>query len=383
MIAYNKTLLENTFLVEEAIDLKKSGFIQEENLNMIKQQLSTLKTSRNIFVRAGFFLLGALLYLSIIGVLFLIVMNSSSDFKTVGFIISIIGLGILELLCNQNFFRHGLDDAFLIGAQLSFYSTIVSDSNTPISGFLSMIIIGLVFTIRYVNTLSFIIFLSGIVFLISFMLIEYSTTSAILPFVLLSLAVAFYFIYQKLKDNPKLYFYSDVLDWFFIFTLFLGYISVNYFVVRTLSEELLSADYSKSAVPFGWIFYILMFVIPLVYIFYSLKTKNRTMLYIGGLTFALSIATFCYYHSILPAEWALLLSGLGIFAFVYFTIQKIKTNETGITFKYDRTNDTAMLNNIEALIVNSQDIKHAEEAQQSKMPFGGGGFSGGGAGGSF
>lgn len=383
MIAYNKTLLENTFLVEEAIDLKKSGFIQEENLNMIKQQLSTLKTSRNIFVRAGFFLLGALLYLSIIGVLFLIVMNSSSDFKTVGFVISIIGLGILELLCNQNFFRHGLDDAFLIGAQLSFYSTIVSDSDTPISGFISMIIIGLVFAIRYINTLSFIIFLSGIVFLISFMLIEYSTISAILPFVLLSLAVAFYFIYQKLKDNPKLYFYSDVLDWFFIFTLFLGYISVNYFVVRTLSEELLSADYSKSSVPFGWIFYILMFAIPLVYIFYSLKTKNRTMLYIGGLTFALSIVTFRYYHSILPAEWALLLSGLGIFAFVYFVIQKIKTNEMGITFKYDRTNDTEMLNNIEALIVNSQDIKHAEEAQQSKMPFGGGGFSGGGAGGSF
>ncbi len=383
MIAYNKTLLENTFLVEEAIDLKKSGFIPDENLNTIKQQLATLKTSRNIFVRAGFFLLGALLYLSIIGVLFLIIINTDSYSKTVGFIVSIIGVAILELLYNQNFFRHGLDDAFLIGAQLSFYSTIVADSDSPISGFISMIIIGLVFAIRYVNTLSFIIFLSGIVFLIGFILIEYTTISAILPFVLLSLAVAFYFTYQKLKDNPKLYFYSDVLDWFFIFSLFLGYISVNYFVVRTLSEELLSADYTASDVPFGWMFYILMFVIPLLYIFYSLKTRNRTMLYIGGLTFALSIATFRYYHSVLPAEWALLLSGLGIFAFVYFVIQKIKTNKTGITFQHDHTNDTAMLNNIEALIVNSQDIKHAEEAEQSKMPFGGGGFSGGGAGGSF
>lgn len=383
MIAYNKTLLENTFLVEEAIDLKKSGFISDENLNTIKQELITLKTSRNIFVRAGFFLLGALLYLSIIGVLFLIIMNASSDFKTIGFVIAIIGLGILELLCSQNFFRHGLDDAFLIGAQLSFYSTIVADSDAPVSGFISMIIIGLVFAIRYVNTLSFIISLSGIVFLISFILIEYTTISAILPFVLLSLAVAFYFTYQKLNDNLKLYFYSDVLDWFFIFSLFLGYISVNYFVVRILSEELLSADYTTSGMPFGWMFYILMFAIPLLYIFYSLKTRNRTMLYIGGLTFALSIATFRYYHSVLPAEWALLLSGLGIFAFVYFVIQKIKTNETGITFQHDHTNDTAMLNNIEALIVNSQDIKHAEEAEQSKMPFGGGGFSGGGAGGSF
>ena len=383
MIAYNKTLLENTFLMEEAIDLKKSGFIQDVNLNAIKQQLTTLKTSRNIFVRAGFFLLGALLYLSIIGLLFLIIFNLNSDFKMAGFIISFIGLGILELLCSQNFFRHGLDDTFIIGAQLSFYSAIVVDSDSPIGAFISMIIIGLVFAIRYINTLSFLVFLSGIVFLVSYILIEHTEISAALPFVLLLVAVGFYYVYQRFKDDPKFYFYSDVLEWFFIYTLFLGYISVNYFVVRTLSEELLSADYSKSDVPFGWMFYILMFVVPLVYIFYSLKTKNRTMLYIGGLTFAISIATFRYYHSVLPAEWALILSGLGIFAFVYFVIQKIKTNETGITFQHDRTNDTAMLNNIEALIVNSQDIKHAEEAQQSKMPFGGGDFSGGGAGGSF
>ncbi|MFY0481748.1 hypothetical protein ACI6PS_04015 [Flavobacterium sp. PLA-1-15] len=383
MIAYNKTLLENTFLVEEAIDLKKSGFIQSENLNAIKQQLTTLKTSRNIFVRAGSFLLGALLYLSIIGLLFLIIFNLNSDFKMAGFIISFIGLGILELLCSQNFFRHGLDDAFIIGAQLSFYSAIVVDSNSPIGGFVAMIIIGLVFAIRYVNTLSFLVFLTGIVFLVSYMLIEHTEVSAILPFVLLAIAIGFYYTHQKFKDHPKLYFYSDIWEWFFIYTLFLGYLSVNYFVVRTLSEELLSADYTNSDVPFGWLFYILMFAVPLVYIFYSLKTKNRTMLYIGGLTFALSILTFRYYHSVLPAEWALLLAGLGIFAFVYFVIQKIKTNETGITFKHDHTNDTAMLNNIEALIVNSQDIKHAEEVEQSKMPFGGGGFSGGGAGGSF
>lgn len=383
MIAYNKTLLENTFLVEEAIDLKKSGFIQDANLNAIKQQLTTLKTSRNIFVRAGSFLLGALLYLSIIGLLFLIIFNLNSDFKMAGFIISFIGLGILELLCSQNFFRHGLDDAFIIGVQLSFYSAIVVDSDSPIGAFISMIIIGLVFAIRYVNTLSFLVFLSGIVFLLSYILIEHTEISAILPFVLLAVAVGFYYTYQRFKGNLKLYFYSDVLEWFFIYTLFLAYISVNYFVVRTLSEELLSADYTQSDVPFGWMFYLLMFAVPLVYIFYSLKTKNRTMLYIGGLTFVLSIATFRYYHSVLPAEWALIFSGLGIFAFVYFVIQKIKTNETGITFQHDRTNDTAMLNNIEALIVNAQDIKHAEEAQPSKMPFGGGDFSGGGAGGSF
>lgn len=383
MIAYNKILLENTFLVDEAIDLKNSGFIQEENLNTIKSQLKTLKTSSNIFVRAGFFLLGALLYLSIIGVLFLLIMNSSSDFKAVGFIISIVGIVVLELLSHQNYFRHGLDDAFLIGAQLSFYSAVVVDSDSPISGFVSMIIIGLAFAIRYVNTLSFMVFLTGIVFLISYFLIEYTAISSILPFILFTVAIGFYNLHQKFKDDIALYFYEDVLHWFFIYALFLGYFSINYFVVRTLSEELLSADYSKSAMPFGWLFYILMFIVPLAYVFYALKAKNRTMLYIGALTFVISILTVRFYHSILPVEWALLLAGLALFAFVYAIIQKIKNNEKGITFQHDRTNDTAMLNNIEALIVNSQDIKHAEETQQSKMPFGGGGFSGGGAGGNF
>lgn len=103
------------------------------------------------------------------------------------------------------------------------------------------------------------------------------------------------------------------------------------------------------------------------------------MLYIGALTFVLSIATFRYYHSLMPAEWALILAGSLLFGFVYFIIQKIKEKKTGITFQPDYYTNTTMLNTVEALIVNSQDMHHAQATQQSNMPFGGGGFSGGGA----
>lgn len=383
MIAYDKTFLENTLLVEQAVDLKKSGFIPAESLHSIKQQLNTLRTNRNILVRIAFLVLGAFLYVSIIGAVSLFAIDSGPDFYIIGFLVSGIGLGMLELLCRRGFFRHGLDDSFVIGSQLAFYSTILSGSDSVISLSAAMIIVGLLFAVRYISISSFVVFLSGIVLLIVTLLIEYTTIPSILPFVLLLLAVGLYAIYVKIKDKAALYIYDDMLRWFSIFCLFLGYASVNYFVVRTLSEELLSADYSNSDVPFGWIFYILMFAIPIGYITYSLQQKNRIMLYIGGLTFVLSIATFRYYHSILPTEWALLLSGSALFAFVYFVIQKLKNKEVGITFKHDHTNDTATLNNIEALVVNSQDIKHAEEIQSSDMPFGGGGFSGGGSGSSF
>jgi hypothetical protein len=384
MIAYNKTLLENTFLASEAIDLKKSGFIQEEDLNEIKSDLATLKTSRNLFVRFGFLMLGILMFFSICGFISLILLtNFNIAGSVVGLVFAIAGIIVLELLVSKNIFYHGLDDAFLIGTQMSVYISvfIVSESQIPLAT--AMIIMGFIYTIRYVSTLSFLIFLSGIVCLVGFFVIDHTTISSVLPFVLLVIAIGFYSIYQKMKNKEELYFYQNILNWLFITSLVLGYVSINYFVVRTLSEQLLYADYSKSDIPFGWIFNILMFLIPLVYVIYALKEKNRTMLYIGGLTFVLSVGTFRYYHSIMPAEWALILAGGLIFGAVYLVIQKIKNQPTGITFQPDHSTNTIMLNTVEALIVNSQHMHHAQAPQDSDMPFGGGGFSGGGAGGSF
>ena len=378
MIAYNKTLLENTLLVSEAIALKKANFIQEANLTKVKADLETLKISRNLFVRFGFFLLGSFFFSSIIGFISMLTFDFHIGSKLIGFIIAVVGLIIMEVLCNQNHFRHGLDDAFLIGTYMSFSISVFIVTESQIALATVMIIAGLIFSIRYVSTLSFLFFLSGIVFLVSVLLINHTTISSVLPFVLLLIAVVFYTIHQKINTVERLYFYSNVLDWLFIFSLVLGYASINYYVVRTLSEELLNADYSKSDVPFGWIFNLLMFLLPIGYLIYALKIKNRTMLYIGGLTLVLSIATFRYYHSIMPAEWALILAGGVIFGAVYFVIQKIKDQPTGITFLPDRNTNTTMLNTVEALIVNSQNMHHAQATQDSDMPFGGGGFSGGG-----
>ncbi len=382
MIAYNTTLLEHTFLVSEATDLKKSNFITQADLDEIKNKLETLKTSKNIFVRLGFFLLGILLLNSIMGFLFLTMLHVLEE-EYFGFVYALIGFFLLELLCNQSYFRHGLDDAFLIVAQTSFYISVFILTKSQIAVTLSMIIVGLFCCIRYVNTVSFLVFLFGIVLLVGLLLINYTTISSVLPFVLLCIAFGFYCIYQKIKNSQALYFYHNVLQWFFIFSFLLGYVSINYHVVRTLSEELLHADYSKSKMPFEWVFNGLMFLLPIIYIIYALKIKNRAILYIAGLTFVLSVATFRYYHSIMPAEWALILAGLVIFSAVFFIIQKTKFKTTGVTFQPDHNTNTKTLNTTEALIVNSQDMHHAQGLKGSNMPFGGGGFSGGGAGESF
>ena len=158
MIAYNTTLLEHTFLVSEATDLKKSNFITQADLGEIKNKLETLKTSKNIFVRLGFFLLGILLLNSIMGFLFLTMLHVLEE-EYFGFVYALIGFFLLELLCNQSYFRHGLDDAFLIVAQTSFYISVFILTKSQIAVTLSMIIVGLFCCIRYVNTVSFLVFL--------------------------------------------------------------------------------------------------------------------------------------------------------------------------------------------------------------------------------
>jgi len=92
-----------------------------------------------------------------------------------------------------------LDDAFLIATQMCFYITVFIVTESKIAVAIALIIIGLTFTIRYVSTLSFLVFLSGIIFLVGVLLIDYTTISSALPFVLLAIAIGFYYIHQKIK----------------------------------------------------------------------------------------------------------------------------------------------------------------------------------------
>lgn len=204
-----------------------------------------------------------------------------------------------------------------------------------------------------------------------------------LPFIGLILAALLYYVFYKLNNSKKFLIYQNALILIKIFSLVLGYASVNYMVVRELSESIMFIVVREGDdIPLAFLFYGLTFLIPLAYIYYSLYSKDKLMLIIGFLTFGFSIYTIRFYYHILPVEVALLLGGTILCGIAYLAIRKLKDKETGITFKEARGSETDVLTNLQALVVNSQvDVKPMES--NSKMPFGGGGFSGGGAGESF
>ena len=122
MQAYNKTELENYFLAEEAKKLYQKKFLSKEQLQNINAQLVQLKSNPNIFFRIGFFFLGSFLISTIISAFGLILFPLiSEDFEFIFFFYTIVAYIGLEVLVRMKFFRHGLDDAFLLSAQFSFF----------------------------------------------------------------------------------------------------------------------------------------------------------------------------------------------------------------------------------------------------------------------
>jgi hypothetical protein len=137
-------------------------------------------------------------------------------------------------------------------------------------------------------------------------------------------------------------------------------------------------------IPFAIFFWAFTISAPPLYLFFSLKNKDRQMLWIGFLVLCFSIFTIRIYHHILPTEVALTIGGLLVFAFAYISIKKTKNKETGITFKEDRFANPDSFANLQVLVATSQfGIKPAVKVEESPMKFGGGGFSGGGSEGEF
>ncbi|WP_294962194.1 hypothetical protein [uncultured Flavobacterium sp.] len=387
MIAYNKEKLDNGILADEADSLFKGGFISKEQKKFIEKELSGLKSQNNILVRLGFFLLGCLLYGSVCGSISVFGLSAENAFFQICcYIFAIVGFAGTELLANQNYHNHGLDDAFILGALLNVGVAIAVTTEGYEIVIAFFVAIGALFMfLRYLHILSMLVFcLSATAFLFYGMFEFGDIGKAILPFVAMIFAGAFYFLTKKIMNRLTENYYYNGLLLANSFCLVLFYLSCNYLVVRELSAALLGAEVKPGTdIPFAFFFYAFTFIVPIVYLVQALKTKDRIMLWISFLAIAFSIYTIRFYHSVLPIEVALTLGGAVLFAIAYFSIRKLKEKESGLTFKPDRINHSDSLLNAEALVVASTFGMKPEVKTDSPMEFGGGGFSGGGSEGNF
>lgn len=387
MIAQNKRLLENQFLVAEAHSLYKAKFITEVQFSEIQKAIPTPKKSKNILLRIGFAFLGMLLYASICGFISLLGLRIiDNSFTFFIFVYAAIGFIGAEFFVRQNHSEQGLDDSFLIIGQLLLAAgigTITDGYELPVA-FVATIV-SLLTYLRYINRASILIFCIASTATIAFGMFELGALGkATLPFILMLYGLAIYFICRKLTKNFQFPFYHQGILLVKYFGLILFYFAGNYLVVRELSVVLLGNEIApNSDIPFAWFFYIFTFIVPVAYTFYGIKLFERAILWIGFLTLGFSFYTIDYYFLEVPIEIYLTSGGLLLFAIAYFSIRKLKDKTKGITFQSDRFINSSDFLHTEALILTSQFGLKPEATIDSPMECGGGGFSGGGSSGEF
>ena len=382
MQAYNKSELENYFLAEEAKKLYQKKFLSKEQLQNINAQLVQLKSNPNIFFRIGFFFLGSFLISTIISAFGLILFPLiSEDFEFIFFFYAIVAYIGLEVLVNMKFFRHGLDDTFVLTSQISFSIGIGILTEAILPVLITMLVLGVFFAIRFINTISALMAFIGLVGIFFNLIVEHDVMPKFyLSFVGLILAILVYFFVVHLSKNQNFYPYFKTFDTIRIASLLLGYLSMNYLVVRELSESLMNLEITnKSDVPLAFVFYGLTFLIPLLYFFLGIKLKDKLVLYTGLTTLAFGFYSIRHYYYFFPIEYVMVFSGILLFGLAYFIIQQLKNKTEGVTFQSDRDSDDSLLFNTQAVLSLANATTPAP-TQTNPMEFGGGGFSGGGAG---
>ena len=382
MQAYNKSELENYFLTEEAKKLYQKKFLSKEQLQNINAQLVQLKSNPNIFFRIGFFFLGSFLISTIISAFGLILFPLiSEDFEFIFFFYAIVAYVGLEVLVNMKFFRHGLDDAFVLTSQISFSIGIGILTEAVLPVLIAMLVLGLFFAIRFINSISAVIAFIGLVGIFFNLIVEHDVMPKFyLSFVGLILAILVYFFIVHLSKKQNFYPYFKTLDTVKVASLLLGYLSMNYLVVRELSQSLMNLEITnKSDVPLAFVFYGLTFLIPLLYFFLGIKWKDKLVLYTGLVTLTFGFYSIRHYYYFFPIEYVMVISGILLFGLAYFIIQQLKNKTEGVTFQPDRDSDDSLLFNAQA-VLSLANANTPTPTQTNPMEFGGGGFSGGGAG---
>jgi hypothetical protein len=334
MQVYNREVLENGLLVTEAKRLFKMKFILKEQLTKVNTELLLLKSS-SIFIRFGFFLLGLFLFSSIAGFLALVFGQLlDTHFSIMVYLYAIISFIGCEVLAKSGYYRHGLDDAFIISAQAALCGAIGISFESSFFVFAVMFVIGLMSCIRYVNTISALISCVGLVGFFFTLITELKVISSMyLPFIGLILAVTIYYVFYKLNSITKFLIYQNALQIIKIFSLVLAYAAINYMVVRELSESLMGIVVTNgNDIPLAFLFYGLTFIIPLAYIYFGLQKKDRTILTVGLLSLGYSFFTIRFYYSLMPLEMALVLAGLLLFAISFLLLKNFKIKQLALLF---------------------------------------------------
>ncbi len=396
MKAYNSTLIFNTSLKRKAENWFAKKLISEEQFNAISNSYSNHFYTPNIFVKIGLFLFTCFILLAASGIYFLMFaagFNSSGNsfFIITSLFFAAVCFTALEFLIKSKpVYNAGSDEALLYVGLLSLLGFLfaITDFNGEDNSLLiaCMALPFITFAvIRYADriaTLALCFCVYTILFL--FILKLGDVAKMIMPFVLMLFSAFLYFQTKRFKNNRKLSYWKSCISVVEFVALLVFYASCNYFVIRESSVSFFDLQLASGQdIPLAFLFYILTASVPIIYIYFGLKQKDKTLLWSGLILLALSAITFKYYFSLGHPEVSLTIAGTLLITVAYFAINYFKIPKHGITFEEEIDANSFLRSNAEALIILEGMTQKTPETSENGFEFGGGQSGGAGSGGSY
>ena len=383
MLAYNKTTLENLAIHEAAEEAADVNLISAQKENEIKIHYPVDLYSPNIFVRIGLGLLTIFIVLSSAGLIGLM-----TNFESPTFILFLFAAGSFAMLtymtATKKHFNSGVDHilmaATIIFLTAAFLQMLPQHINEDILASAVICIIGLCFFLRFADSIMAIVSFGAVVVLMLNISLYFGAASGmLLSFAVMAFTAILYFVLQNNKSNRLTIYYSKPILVLQLLALATFYIAGNIYVVTELLKEFLPGAGSTS-LPLWFRYFLWAFtaLVPLVYIIAGVKYRGGILCRMGIACVAISILTYRYYYSILPAEAAMILAGSIVCTCSYLLTKYLKQPKGGFIFKdiQRRKNDTA---NLEGVII-AETFGQRETSLQQETTFGGGSFGGAGAG---
>lgn len=373
--AYKETWVENLALQQIAENWFSQNIITKEQFEKTKINFPENFYRPGIFVKIGLFLFACIACAFFIGVMSLFIIDAANNvFSVVSIFCCACFVFFLEYLIRERMLFHsGVDNALLYAALGTAITPVfLSFENLEIWQYCIFIL--LVFSLAiyryadiYVSAAAFVALFT----LLANLMMKFALGKALLPFAIIMVSVIIYFLARKIKIT----YYKDCRIVIEVLSLITIYLGGNYYVVREGNAYLSDlAMFISPQIPFASIFYALTLAIPLIFIFLGLKTHNRILLLVGLLALAFSIFTYRYYFGFLTVSQGLTVGGIAMILLSILCIKYLHKPHYGLC---DEPDSERKLANFEALMA-AQYL--GQTPQENSLEFGGGSFSGGGAG---
>lgn len=399
MLAYNITFILNLAIVKKAKQWYSQQLISTEQMSTILKNYTSGFYTPPLFIKIGLFLFTFVAILAAVGFYSLFFSSLYSSSKKgfpvfTCFLFAVVCIAALELFIKEKkVYRSGIDECLLYTALVFLFSgfgILISDVADDQNNFLFLNIIAapilVAAVIRYSDQLVSLV-LGLCIYTIFFLLLLKlgEIAKMIMPFALMLISAPIYSTVKKQKLREELFYWKNCLAVFECLALLVFYLACNYFIIREASIEFfhLKLDTGED-IPLAFIFYILTAIVPVAYVYYGLKKKDKILLWIGLVLIAAAVLTFKYYFSLGHPEITLTIAGAVMITIAYLAINYLKTPKHGLTFIEEPDEDHFLKSNAEALLIAQTFTPHSAPSSSTDPPeFGGGSFGGAGSSGAF